>query len=117
VRELVFTTEAGDVVVMADKTRWVLRRPKDAGGGILRSSLFKVGVRKDGKGRVTEVVASGGGNGHGAGMCQVGALAQSRAGRGSEQILRTYFTGIDLVLVERPDLPGAPGAGGAPGGR
>jgi stage II sporulation protein D len=84
---------------MADKTRWVLRRPKTAGGGILRSSLFKVAVTKDRHGNVVEVVASGGGNGHGAGMCQVGALAQARAGRTYDEILRTYYTAIDLVRL------------------
>jgi stage II sporulation protein D len=96
VRELVFVTDQGTIVVFADRTRWVLRRPESAGGGILRSSLFKVAVRKDRKGRVTEVIASGGGNGHGAGMCQVGALAQARAGRDYVTILRAYYTGLDL---------------------
>jgi stage II sporulation protein D len=99
VRELVFVTEAGSIVVFADRTRWVLRRNAADGGGILRSSLFKLGVKKDGRGRVTEVVASGGGNGHGAGMCQVGALAQARAGRTYGQILRAYYTGIDVVRL------------------
>ncbi len=97
VRELVFVTDRGEVVVWADKTRWVLRRPKSAGAGILRSSLFKLAVRKDTRGRVTQLVASGGGNGHGAGMCQVGALAQARAGRAYEQILRFYYTGVEIV--------------------
>jgi stage II sporulation protein D len=99
VRELVFATERGDIVVFADRTRWALRRPAAAGGGILRSSLFKVAVEKDRRGRVTAVVASGGGNGHGAGMCQVGALAQSRAGRHYEDILRFYYTGVDIVRL------------------
>ena len=99
VRELEFETGQGDVSVMADKTRWVLRRPRSAGGGILRSSLFKVALTRDRKGRVTEVIISGGGNGHGAGMCQVGALSQARAGRGYEEILRSYYTGIDLVRL------------------
>ncbi len=99
VRELVFTTERGDVVVFADRTRWALRRPTAAGGGILRSSLFKVAVEKDGRGRVTSVIASGGGNGHGAGMCQVGALAQARAGKSHEEILRFYYSGVDIVRL------------------
>ena len=99
VRELVFTTERGDIVVFADRTRWALRRPASAGGGILRSSLFKVAVEKDRRGRVTSVVASGGGNGHGAGMCQVGALAQARAGRDHRDILRFYYTGVDIVRL------------------
>jgi stage II sporulation protein D len=97
VRELVFVTDRGTIVVFADRTRWVLRRPESAGGGILRSSLFKVAVKKDRRGRVTEVIASGGGNGHGAGMCQVGALAQARAGRDYQTILRFYYTGVELA--------------------
>jgi len=97
VRELVFVTERGTIVIFADRTRWVLRRPGGVGGGILRSSLFKVAVKKDHKGRVVEVVASGGGNGHGAGMCQVGALAQARAGRDYRAILLSYYTGIEIV--------------------
>jgi stage II sporulation protein D len=99
VRELVFQTGQGEVSVLADKTRWVLRRPQSAGGGILRSSLFKLAVTRDRKGNVVEVIASGGGNGHGAGMCQVGALAQARAGRSFEDILRFYYAGIDLVRL------------------
>jgi len=58
-----------------------------------------VAVTKDHKGNVVEVVASGGGNGHGAGMCQVGALSQARAGRTYDEILRSYYTGIDLVRL------------------
>jgi stage II sporulation protein D len=99
VRELVYETSQGEVSVLADKTRWVLRRPRSAGAGILRSSLFKLAVTRDRRGNVVEVVASGGGNGHGAGMCQVGALSQSRAGRSYEDILRFYYTGIDLVRL------------------
>ncbi len=99
VRELVFATDNGTVTVMADKVRRVLRRPKTDGAGILRSSLFKLAVEKDSRGRVTRVIASGAGNGHGAGMCQVGALAQSRAGRDYETILRFYYSGIDLVRL------------------
>jgi stage II sporulation protein D len=99
VRELVFETDQGNVSVMADKVRRVLRRPKSAGGGILRSALFKLSVEKDSRGRVTRVIASGAGNGHGAGMCQVGALAQSRAGRRYESILHFYYSGIELVRL------------------
>lgn len=99
VRELIYETGQGEVSVLADKTRWVLRRPKTAGGGILRSSLFKIAVSRDRKGNVVEVIASGGGNGHGAGMCQVGALAQSRAGRRFEDILHSYYTDIELVRL------------------
>lgn len=98
VRELVFVTEKGDVVVWADKIRRVLRRPQSTGGGILRSSLFKLSVRKKG-GRVSEVVVSGGGNGHGAGMCQVGALAQARAGRAYDTILHFYYSDVEIVRL------------------
>jgi stage II sporulation protein D len=75
----------------------MLRRDRRA--AFFRSSLIRRHDARDGHGNVTEVIASGGGNGHGAGMCQVGALAQARAGRPYDEILRSYYTGIDLVKL------------------
>jgi stage II sporulation protein D len=38
----------------------------------------------------------GGGFGHGTGMAQVGAVLMARAGKTYEQILKHYYTGIEL---------------------
>jgi SpoIID/LytB domain protein len=64
---------------------------------ILRSNLFKVDVRRDrASGRALAIVASGAGNGHGAGLCQTGALGMARAGEKGEEILRHYYRGVSL---------------------
>jgi stage II sporulation protein D len=40
----------------------------------------------------------GGGNGHGAGMAQTGAVGMARAGHTYQQILQKYYTGIVLQV-------------------
>ena len=95
VQEVVITTTAGDLVLRGDRSRWGLRRP--GGSAILRSSLFKIGVARGGGGAPARVVVTGGGNGHGIGLCQFGALGMSRAGKGYREILRHYYKSTDLV--------------------
>jgi stage II sporulation protein D len=96
---LVVSTTNGDVVVPAYALRQVLRRPGTP-GAILRSSLFKVDVRRDPVTRAARaVVASGAGSGHGVGLCQTGALGMARAGRDAKAILLHYYPGVDLVTL------------------
>jgi stage II sporulation protein D len=89
-------TTTGVIVVPAHVLRMVLRR----GGNptaILRSTLFKIDVRRDPDSRrAIEVVASGAGSGHGVGLCQTGALGMARSGRSAEDILRHYYPGIEI---------------------
>ncbi len=89
-------TTAGDVSIPAYSIRQVLRR----GGrpdAILRSTLFKIDVRRDpASGRALEVVASGAGSGHGVGLCQTGALGMARAGEKADRILEHYYPGAEL---------------------
>lgn len=70
-----------------------LLRP--AGGGLLRSAQFTLQVSRAGE-RIERVVASGGGNGHGVGMCQWGAVGRARAGFDYRQILSAYFPGTEI---------------------
>lgn len=63
------------------------------GVDLLRSSLFEInktesGWRFDGKGW-----------GHGVGMCQAGANGRAKAGQSCEQILKAYYTGVELLTV------------------
>lgn len=89
-------TSTGVIRVHAHMLRQVLRRSGNA-NAILRSTLFKVAVRRDPvTGRVAAVVASGGGFGHGVGLCQVGALGMARAGSRGENILAHYYPGASL---------------------
>ena len=82
---------AGELAIPSYAVRGVLRR-----GGrpelILRSNLFKIGVRRDpATGRALEVLASGAGAGHGVGLCQTGALGMARRGATAREILGHYY--------------------------
>jgi SpoIID/LytB domain protein len=41
----------------------------------------------------------GGGWGHGAGLCQWGAVGRARAGQDHREILRAYFSGAEVAKV------------------
>jgi stage II sporulation protein D len=76
--------------VKGDKTRWALR-PGGNEDKILPSAFFTV---KAAGGKIT---AQGKGFGHGVGLCQVGALARSKANQNFVQIIRAYYQGVDVV--------------------
>ncbi len=65
----------------------------------LREQLFVIDRKYDEGGRVASFVFTGRGWGHGVGMCQVGAYGMARAGLGYDQILKNYYTGIDLTKM------------------
>jgi SpoIID/LytB domain protein len=44
-------------------------------------------------------VLHGGGWGHGAGMCQWGAIGRAEAGQGYRDILRASFAGAEVVRI------------------
>jgi SpoIID/LytB domain protein len=59
----------------------------------LPSSMFV--VDREGE----ELVLRGGGWGHGAGMCQWGAVGRAEAGQGYRQILRASFSGAEVAKI------------------
>ena len=65
----------------------------------LREQLFVIDREYDDSGRVTEFVFTGRGWGHGVGMCQVGAYGLAKQGWTSEQILKAYYSGIELTRI------------------
>ncbi|MGH7669857.1 MAG: hypothetical protein ACRENQ_10235, partial [Gemmatimonadaceae bacterium] len=77
--------------------RYVLRK---YGGSILSSTDFSVKAERNEQGALTRVVLDGRGYGHGVGMCQWGAIGRARAGQDFRTILRTYYPGITLGIVE-----------------
>ncbi len=92
-------TSTGKIEIPGQALRWVVRR---AGmpGSILRSTLAKFGVRRDPRTRAPiEIVVSGGGNGHGVGLCQTGALGMARAGKTAAEIIEHYFSGVEVRAV------------------
>jgi stage II sporulation protein D len=89
IRAMRIQTDAGAFTVGRDRIRWILPTLR---GPILNSSKFDVALTRSG-GQVTEIVATGGGWGHGIGMCQVGAMGRARAGQDYRTILGTYYPG------------------------
>lgn len=95
VRALLLRYERGEVPIEGSAA--VRQALAPAGGDLLRSAAFSLHpVRRDG--RLLELVAEGGGAGHGVGFCQWGAVGRARAGASREEILRAYFP---ATVVER----------------
>jgi len=65
----------------------------------LREQLFVIDRIYSESNRVTGFIFTGRGWGHGVGMCQVGAYGLARQGYTVEQILKAYYTGIDLTKL------------------
>jgi len=89
--EIEIETSEGTYRARGDRIRWIL--PADfERGRILPSTMFDFEKRKSG-GRLTFLSIVGGGNGHGVGMCQNGALGMARKGYTFEMILEHYYPG------------------------
>ncbi len=88
-RALAFRFRAPDPVDLPAAT---VRRK--LGPGVLYSTLILRLETTD-----TELVLSGGGWGHGVGLCQMGALGMARAGAAAGDILRHYYPAADLVRM------------------
>ena len=67
--------------------------------GMLNSAMFEVRAEKDAKGRPTSWIFTGGGWGHGVGMCQVGAIGRAEAGHGYREILGHYYSGAQVARI------------------
>ena len=65
----------------------------------LREQLFVIDRELDDSGRVIEFTFNGRGWGHGVGMCQVGAYGLAKQGWTYDQILKAYYTGIELTRL------------------
>jgi len=89
--ELEITGELGSVVVEKELT---IRRLL----GGLNSSAFIMEMKKNG-GLIESLVLRGAGNGHGAGMCQTGAWGMAKKGFKYQDILKKYYTGIDIEKI------------------
>ncbi|MBD3345569.1 MAG: SpoIID/LytB domain-containing protein [Chitinivibrionales bacterium] len=90
IADLNIRTTQGDCVHHGDKIRFVLRRDI-SGNPILRSCNFRIR-----SGNARSVKIEGKGYGHGVGMCQMGAIGRARAGQSFEEILKAYYTGVDM---------------------
>lgn len=62
----------------------------------LLSSAFVVSAERDADGEISRFVFTGGGWGHGVGLCQIGAAVMASKGFKAEEILAHYFTGAQI---------------------
>ncbi len=62
----------------------------------VRENLFVIDRELAKDGSVRQFVITGKGWGHGVGLCQVGAFGMAQAGSRYDEILKHYYTGIDL---------------------
>jgi stage II sporulation protein D len=89
-----FTADGRDYTLRADSIRWVLR--PQPGPAILNSSRLYDLDATTGPNGVESLAVQGGGWGHAIGMCQVGAMGRARAGHSYTEILRSYYTGVEV---------------------
>lgn len=66
--------------------------------GGLKSALFVMHKQKN-AGLLTDVTFVGGGFGHGAGMCQTGAMGMAKKGKSFKTILKHYYPGAVLLKI------------------
>jgi stage II sporulation protein D len=65
----------------------------------LKEQLFVIDRIYNEADRVASFIFTGRGWGHGVGMCQFGAYGLAKQGLNVEQILKTYYTGIELTRL------------------
>ena len=62
----------------------------------LKDTLYTLTREYSSDGGVVSFTFHGRGFGHGIGLCQVGAFGMARAGHSYEEILKTYYTGVEI---------------------
>jgi len=95
IAELQIHTDSDIYRFKKDRIRWVIGRTSNP-DLILPSDRFDVIIERNESGGIAAVTFKGSGYGHGVGMCQCGAIGMARAGRAYEDILRFYYTGVEI---------------------
>lgn len=93
---LAILTGHGNSVVRGNDIRFLLRTPS---GTILNSTYFTAQSESDSAGEISRLTLTGGGYGHGIGMCQWGAIGRARAGQDYRTILTTYYPGTTVGSI------------------
>jgi stage II sporulation protein D len=92
--ELELVGRSGSAVVRGFDVRRVLD---------LRESLVVIEVQRGADEAIDSVIFAGKGWGHGVGLCQVGAYGMAQRGAGYAEILRHYYTGVQLAQIPGPE--------------
>jgi len=99
VTEVQFVTDQGTFTETGTEIRLAMQYINSSGiPTMLPSTLFVIDRLTNSSGALTGYRVYGGGNGHGAGMPQTGAVGMARAGHTYQQILQKYYTGIVLQV-------------------
>jgi SpoIID/LytB domain protein len=64
--------------------------------GNLKSAMIRLRLEKDATGHIVSLTVTGGGHGHGIGMCQLGAVGMAQAGKTYREILLHYYSAAKL---------------------
>ncbi len=80
------------IFLSGNSIRSIIRSSDDK--SILKSTLFDIGINAD-----RDIIINGKGNGHGVGLCQWGAIGQSRNGIDYKKILTHYFSGTVIKNI------------------
>jgi SpoIID/LytB domain protein len=86
---LAYLTDRGERAVAAIRDQYRIRQALHS--SFLFSSAFRVRVERDAAGAAVRFHLDGAGWGHGAGLCQIGALGMALAGHDFRAILEHYF--------------------------
>ena len=92
-----FSGRATDLEIITTNGTQHLTGGKIRSGLRLREQLFVMNKRYGSDGRISSVSFTGRGWGHGVGMCQYGAYGLAKMGVKYDEIVRHYYTGIDLT--------------------
>jgi stage II sporulation protein D len=99
VTQIQFVTDQGTFTAKGTAIRSAMKYINTSGvPTVLPSTLFVIERLTDSSGALTGYTVYGGGNGHGAGMAQTGAVGMARAGATYQQILQKYYAGIALQV-------------------
>lgn len=95
VHSLSIATDRGAYTLRGNDIRFVLRSPT---GEILNNTSFRT-ESEMGPNGLAKLTVTGGGYGHGIGMCQWGAIGRARAGQDFRTILTTYYPGTTVESI------------------
>jgi len=82
--------------VIGSRSSVVLNGYRVRGALGLQDTLYTLTRRQNPDGTIAEFTFHGRGFGHGIGLCQVGAAGMAKAGKSYEEILKTYYQGIEI---------------------
>ena len=92
-----FSRRAVDLEIVGTNGTFHLTGGKIRSALRLNEQLFVINKKYDNNGRATAYTFTGRGWGHGVGMCQYGAYGLAKMGVKYDEIIKHYYTGVDLT--------------------